>query len=125
MEQSRRDGSQMFWAPVGCRRKGDELIAWQWVGYVHGTRSAVITRERTGSAHLVYAAKRYVGRFAWLSDARDAAMFAASEVPYLIIDLVTWLVALVKHHDPASAGIAPCIRKPGTRRLQLARVASA
>ena len=108
----------MFWAPVGCRRKNHELQAWQWVGYVHGTRSAVITRERTGGAHVVYAAKRYVGHFPWLSDAREEAVFAATEVPYQIIDLVTWLLWLVRHQEPTSASVSSRVRKLGASRPQ-------
>jgi hypothetical protein len=95
----------MFWAPVACRRKDGEVQAWKWVGYVHGTRGAVITRERNGGAHVVYAAKRYVGHFPWLSDAREEAAFAATEVPYQIIDLVVWMLALVRHQEPTSASV--------------------
>jgi hypothetical protein len=93
----------MIWAPVGCRRKGDEILGWQWVGFVHGVRSAVITRERQGGLYVVYAARRYIGHYPWLKDAKEAAMFAATEVPFQVIDLVAWLLALVSDELPRPA----------------------
>jgi hypothetical protein len=124
IEQSRRDGSQMFWAPAGCRRQGDALLAWRWVGYVHGVRCAVVTRERPG-AYVVYAAKRYVGQFPWLSDAREAAMFTATEVPFQIIDLVSWLLVLVRREEPKMARTRSRALNGVLGRAQVARSASA